>query len=178
MMFFWVLAPCRLAGRSRSFGETYSLHFRGWKRLGETYYFHLQGWRSRQYVSPKRWHLPESLHGTKTLEINIINKWINHRTYNSGETQNLVGEIRLLFRLREEQALTSVGLLEWSVHTVHVRSSPFCSAHCNRLSNVNLIRIFCLLISYKNVNIKTCTSMILPAIFMGMKLVPQSKGEI
>jgi hypothetical protein len=45
MMFFWVLAPCRLAGRCQRFGET----------------LHLQLWRWRQFVSPKRWHLPASL---------------------------------------------------------------------------------------------------------------------
>jgi hypothetical protein len=56
MMLFWVLAPCRIVGRCESFGETYCLHFQGWK------------WE--QYDSPKR-HLPTSLHGAKTQK-NII----------------------------------------------------------------------------------------------------------
>jgi hypothetical protein len=27
--FFWIMAPCRLVGRCRSFGETYCLHLHG-----------------------------------------------------------------------------------------------------------------------------------------------------
>jgi hypothetical protein len=32
----------------------------------------LQPWRWRQYVSPKRWHQPKSLHGDKTQKNSII----------------------------------------------------------------------------------------------------------
>jgi hypothetical protein len=46
MIFFWILAPCRLI-------------------------FHIQPWIRKQYVSPKRWHLLTSLHGAKTQN-NII----------------------------------------------------------------------------------------------------------
>jgi hypothetical protein len=35
----------------------------------------LQPWRWGQYVSPKRWHLPTSLHGAKTQRNNIIIKY-------------------------------------------------------------------------------------------------------
>jgi hypothetical protein len=42
MMFFCVLAPCRLVGRFQRFGETYCLHLQGC------------------------WHLPTSLRGAKT----------------------------------------------------------------------------------------------------------------
>jgi hypothetical protein len=52
MMIFRVLLPCRLIRRCQRSGETYCLH--------------LQGGRWRLYVSPKRWHLPTSLHGAKT----------------------------------------------------------------------------------------------------------------
>jgi hypothetical protein len=52
MTMFWVLAPCRLVGRFQRFGDTHSLHH--------------TPIRWRQYVSPKRWHLPTSLHGAKT----------------------------------------------------------------------------------------------------------------
>jgi hypothetical protein len=52
MMLFWVLAPCRMIGRCQHFGRTYCLH--------------PQPWRWRRYVSPKRWHLPTSLHGART----------------------------------------------------------------------------------------------------------------
>jgi hypothetical protein len=52
------LEPCRLVGRYQRFGETYCIH--------------LQGWRSRQYVSPKRWHLTTSLQGAKSQKNNII----------------------------------------------------------------------------------------------------------
>jgi hypothetical protein len=48
MFFFWVLAPCRLVGKCQRFGETYCLH--------------LQPWRWRQYVSPKRCHIPVNVH--------------------------------------------------------------------------------------------------------------------
>jgi hypothetical protein len=34
----------------------------------------LQPWRWRQYISPKHWHLPTSLHGTKIQKNNIIIK--------------------------------------------------------------------------------------------------------
>jgi hypothetical protein len=51
LMFFWILAPCRLVGRYQHFGETY---------------YHLKVWRWRQYVSTKRWNLPMSVHGAKT----------------------------------------------------------------------------------------------------------------
>jgi hypothetical protein len=37
----------------------------------------LQPWRWRQYVSPKRWHLPTSLHGSKTQK-NINNSGLFH----------------------------------------------------------------------------------------------------
>jgi hypothetical protein len=30
MLFFWVLAPCRLVGRCHRFGETYCIHFQGY----------------------------------------------------------------------------------------------------------------------------------------------------
>jgi hypothetical protein len=36
------------------------------------YCLHIQHWRWRQNVSPKRWHLPTSLYGTKTRKIIII----------------------------------------------------------------------------------------------------------
>jgi hypothetical protein len=36
MMFFWVLAPCRLIGRCRPFGETYCLHLQGWRWKTQT----------------------------------------------------------------------------------------------------------------------------------------------
>jgi hypothetical protein len=39
MMMFWVLAPCRLVGRSQRFGETYCLHpqgFRSFQLTGQT----------------------------------------------------------------------------------------------------------------------------------------------
>jgi hypothetical protein len=35
---------------------------------------HSQPWRWRHYVSPKRWHLPTSLHGAKTQNVIIIKK--------------------------------------------------------------------------------------------------------
>jgi hypothetical protein len=39
------------------------------ERFGGIHSFHLQGWR-RQYVSPKRWYLPTSLHDVPTQETN------------------------------------------------------------------------------------------------------------
>jgi hypothetical protein len=57
MMFFSVLAPRRLVG------ETYCLHLQGWR---------LRPWSWRQYVSPKRWHLPTSLRSAKTQRNNLI----------------------------------------------------------------------------------------------------------
>jgi hypothetical protein len=58
MMFFWVLEPCRLVGCCQHIGEKYCLH--------------LKPWRWRQYIPPKRWHLPTSLHGSKTHKKIII----------------------------------------------------------------------------------------------------------
>jgi hypothetical protein len=52
ILFFWVLAQCRLIGRCQRC-------------------LHLQGWRWRVYVSPKRRHLPTSLHGARTQRNNI-----------------------------------------------------------------------------------------------------------
>jgi hypothetical protein len=66
MMFFWVLASCRLVGRCRHFGETYFLHLKAVSISALS-----QPRRWRQYASPKRWHLPMSLHGAKTQN-NII----------------------------------------------------------------------------------------------------------
>jgi hypothetical protein len=66
MLFFWVLAPCRLVGGRQSFGETYCLH--------------LQPWKCRQYVSPKRWHVPMSLQGTKTPNIILTAVKTSNRT--------------------------------------------------------------------------------------------------
>jgi hypothetical protein len=47
-LFFWVLAPCRLVGKCQRFGLMFCL-----------------------CVSPKRWHLPTSLHGAETQKNNI-----------------------------------------------------------------------------------------------------------
>jgi hypothetical protein len=64
MLFFWVLAPRRLIGRCQRFGETYCFHLQGWRWR--------QPWRLRQYISPKRWHLPTSLRGAKTQKNSVI----------------------------------------------------------------------------------------------------------
>jgi hypothetical protein len=77
MLFFWVLAPYRLIGRCQPLdaklesGRIYiglckSLHFPASP---------LQPWRWKKYVSPKRWHLPTSLHGAKIQNNNIISLW-------------------------------------------------------------------------------------------------------
>jgi hypothetical protein len=68
MLFFWILAPCRLAGRCQHFAETYCLHLQGWRNILSP----SSGLKMRQYVSPKRWHLPTSLHGAKTQKNSII----------------------------------------------------------------------------------------------------------
>jgi hypothetical protein len=65
MTMFWVVAPCRLVGR--------------YQRLGETHCLHLQPWRWKQYVYPKRWYLPTSLHGVisqKNYIVKYIHKWL------------------------------------------------------------------------------------------------------
>jgi hypothetical protein len=74
MMFFWVWAPCGLAGRSQRFGEAYCLHLQGWSDHAGIPWFlvwSLQPWRWRQYASPKRWLLPASPHGAQ-IQKNII----------------------------------------------------------------------------------------------------------
>jgi hypothetical protein len=58
MMFFWVITPYELVVRYQRFGETHCLH--------------LQPLRLRQYVSPKRWYLPMSLHGVTTKNISML----------------------------------------------------------------------------------------------------------
>jgi hypothetical protein len=81
LLFFWVLAPCRLVRRCQCFGETYcpssGLKWRCWKwrdlyRVKEREFWGSEAIRDeewwRQYVSPKRRHLPTSLHGAKIPE--------------------------------------------------------------------------------------------------------------
>jgi hypothetical protein len=47
---FWIVMSCGLVGRHQHFEETYCLQPWGWK----------------QYIYPKRWYLPTSLHGVTT----------------------------------------------------------------------------------------------------------------
>jgi hypothetical protein len=62
LMFFWVLMPCRAVGASISEKHTVSNFM---VKVSH------QLWRWRPHVSPKRWHLPTSLHSVKTQK-NII----------------------------------------------------------------------------------------------------------
>jgi hypothetical protein len=57
MMIFWIVTPCRLAGRYQRFREAYCLH--------------RHCWRWRQHVSPNCWYLPASPHGITTQKITI-----------------------------------------------------------------------------------------------------------
>jgi hypothetical protein len=52
----------RRVRRYHHFGETYCIHLQG----------HLQPYRWRQYVSPKRWYTPTSLHGVTAQNNNIV----------------------------------------------------------------------------------------------------------
>jgi hypothetical protein len=49
----------------------------------------LQPWRWRKYVSPKRWHLPTSVHGAKTQKKNII-------ILTTVKTSNITGRCKIL----------------------------------------------------------------------------------
>jgi hypothetical protein len=68
---FWVLAPCRLDGKSQHCTETYFL------QLQSLCDFHflvssLQLWWWWQYVPPKCWHLLMSLLGAESQKVKII----------------------------------------------------------------------------------------------------------
>jgi hypothetical protein len=65
MMIFWVETPCGLVGTSRyqRFGRTCCLLLYSW--------WPLQRWRWRQYVPPKRWYLPTSVHSISAQKTNI-----------------------------------------------------------------------------------------------------------
>jgi hypothetical protein len=56
----------------------------------------LQPWRWRQYVPPKRWHLPTSLHGAKTQKNNII----HHRRFLVGETKGKITGVEVKIILK------------------------------------------------------------------------------
>jgi hypothetical protein len=58
MLLFWVVMPCRPAGRCQCFRETYSLHF--------------QLWRLRECVSLNCWYLPASLYDVISQNNNIV----------------------------------------------------------------------------------------------------------
>jgi hypothetical protein len=65
ILFFWIVTPCGLVDRYQRFGETYCLHIWGWRR-----------W---QYVYPKCWYVPTSLHGV-TTQMNIIDIFTGVKT--------------------------------------------------------------------------------------------------
>jgi hypothetical protein len=77
MMYFWIVKLCRLVGRHQCLGVMYSLL--------------LHPWWWKQYVSPKCWYLPVSVHGIITQKndtdiLTAMKTSISHTifsTYNS-----------------------------------------------------------------------------------------------